>query len=146
MAVSYCAFPSPTCAACIGVKEVQPCIEETLLVIGFFAKIVGSAPEEREERGGQLTAASTGYCSFPTREAAHLLHLLHLPTTRLAGTLHDTHCLPTLTSLRKGSFQGWWKLDPILALVCSLIQKVIQSIEKLTKNCPPLSRLNRATE
>ena len=54
LAVSYCAFPSPTCSL-HWVKGLQPCIEETLLVIGFFAKIVGS--EERqagaEKRGGR---------------------------------------------------------------------------------------------
>ena len=49
--VHFPARPAP----CIGVKELQPCIEETLLVIGFFAKIVGSEKRQAgaEKRGGR---------------------------------------------------------------------------------------------
>ena len=43
-------FPARS-APCIAVKGLQPCIEETLLVIGFFAKIVGS--EKRQAEGGR---------------------------------------------------------------------------------------------
>ena len=72
--VAFSRWPSATVhfparpAPCIAVKGLQPCIEETLLVIGFFAKIVGSG--KRQERGGgQLTARFDRllFISHPTR-------------------------------------------------------------------------------
>ena len=103
--VSYRAFPtsSPERGLHRGKRARRSCIEETWIVIGFFAKIVGT---ERQRGGGQLTArfARLLFNSHPPEPpAAHHKQL---------GTLHDaakTHiAFPHSTTLQasgKGLFR-----------------------------------------
>ena len=135
--VSYCAFPS------LPASGLQSCIEETLLVIGFFAKIVGSG-ERRGQSGAEKRGGRAANCRFD--RLLFISHRRSCPPAppaahhRLAGTLHDagkTHIafphskLHQPASLR--SFRSWWKLDPILTTVCSLIQKVISLLKSLAQ-------------